>query len=190
MQVTEAHRQMQNQTFAFTFEGLESYIAVMYSRRVTEKSGLSLHELWAEKWGVLMSKTAMTRNRFCKILRFLCFDVKSSRSQSLLTDKFALFSEICNRFISNCIACYKRGAFTPGDEQLFSCKASYPFTQFMASKEDKYKQKYWLAVDKDSKYLVNGFPNFGKDETRPTNEQVADHVPMQLMQPSSTKEET
>ena len=53
----------------------------------------------------------------------------------------------------------------------------------MASKPHKYGQKYWLAVDKDSKHLVNGFPYFGKDEKRLANEQVADHVVMQLMQP-------
>ena len=35
--VSEAHRQMQNQTFALTVEELERFIAVMYARRVTEK---------------------------------------------------------------------------------------------------------------------------------------------------------
>ena len=50
----------------------------------------------------------------------------------------------------------------------------------MALKPDKYKQKYCLAVDEDSKYLVNGFPYLGKDETRPTNKRVADHIVMQL----------
>ena len=188
--VTEAHRQMQNQTFALTIEELERFIAVMYARGVTGKSSLPLHELWSEKWGVPLCKTAMARNRFCEILRFLRFDVKSGRSQRLQTDKFALFSEVWNRFISNCIACYKPGPFITVDEQLFPSKARCPFTQFMASKPDKYGQKYWLAVDKDSKYLVNGFPYLGKDETRATNERVADHVVMQLMQPFLNKGRT
>ena len=52
----------------------------------------------------------------------------------------------------------------------------------MVSKPNKYGQNCWLARDKDIKYLVNGFPYLGKDETRPTNERVADHVVMQLMQ--------
>jgi len=38
--------------------------------------------------------------------------------------------------------------------------------------------KYWLAVDKESKYLINGFPYVGKDEIRYANERVPDHVVM------------
>ena len=53
----------------------------------------------------------------------------------------------------------------------------------MASKPDKYGQKYWLVVDKDSKYVANGFPYIGKDELRSTNERVSDHVVMKLAEP-------
>ena len=59
----------------------------------------------------------------------------------------------------------------------------------MVSRPGNYEQKYWLAVDKDSKYLVNGFSCLGKDKTHPINERVADHLVMQLMQPL-IKEET
>ena len=105
---------------------------------------------------------------------------KSSRSERLQTDKFALFSTVWNRFIENSVACYKPGAFLTVDEQLFPSKARCPFTQFMASKPDKYGQKYWLAVDKDSKYVVNGFPYVGKDEMRSADERVSDQVVMKL----------
>ena len=57
----------------------------------------------------------------------------------------------------------------------------------MASKPDKYGQKYWLAVDRESKYLVNGFPYVGKEEHRPTEERVADYVVMRLMDPYLNK---
>ena len=140
--VTKAHRQMQSQTFSLTVEELESFIAVVYAWGVTGKSGLPLPEVWTEKWGVPLWKTAMARNRFCEILRFLRFDVKSSRLHRLQTDKFALFWEIWNRLISNCIICYKPGAFITVNEQLFPSKATCPFTQFIASKPDKYGQKY------------------------------------------------
>ena len=53
----------------------------------------------------------------------------------------------------------------------------------MASKPDKYGQKYWLIVDKDSKYVANGFPYIGKDELRSTNERVSDHIVMKLAEP-------
>jgi len=181
--VTEAHRQLQNQTFALTIEELEAFIAVMYARGVAGKSSLPLHDLWTEKWGVPLCKSAMSRNRFCEILRFLRFDMKSSRSQRLQTDKFALFSEVWNHFTDNCYILYKPGAFITVDEQLFPSKARCPFTQYMASKPDKFGQKYWLAVDKESKYLINGFPYVGKDEMRSANDRVSDRVVMQLMHP-------
>jgi len=44
-------------------------------------------------------------------------------------------------------------------------------------------EKYWLVVDKKSKYLINGFPYAGKDETRSASKQVSDHVVMQLVRP-------
>ena len=53
----------------------------------------------------------------------------------------------------------------------------------MASKRDKFGQKYWLAVDKDNKYEVNGFPCVGVDETRSKDERVSDLVLMRLLKP-------
>jgi len=37
----------------------------------------------------------------------------------------------------------------------------------MNSKLDKYRQKFWMAVDKEAKYTVNAFPYLGKDDQRP-----------------------
>ena len=68
--VSEAHRQMQNQTFALTVEELERFIAVMYARRVTEKVPYHCRRFGLKKWGVLLCKTAMARNRLCEILLF------------------------------------------------------------------------------------------------------------------------
>ena len=39
----------------------------------------------------------------------------------------------------------------------FSAKIGAHSISFMASKSDRYEQKYQLAVNKDSKYVVNGF---------------------------------
>ena len=125
----------------------------------------------------------MSRNRFCKILRILRFDVKSNRSHRLQTDKFALFSEVWTHFTDNCCALYKPGAFITVDEQLFPSKAKCPFTQYLASKPDKFGQTYRLVVDKESKYVINGFHNVGKDEMRSSTERVSDRVVMQLMRP-------
>ena len=53
----------------------------------------------------------------------------------------------------------------------------------MASKPDKFGQKYWLTVDKESKYVINGFSYVGKDEMRSSTERVSNRVAMQLMRP-------
>ena len=92
-----------------------------------------------------------------------------------------------NRFIDNCILCYASGAFITVDEQFFPSKCRCPFTRFMASKHDKYGQKYWLVVDKDSKYVVNRFPYVGRDETRFRDERVSDQVVMRLLKPYLNK---
>ena len=143
--ITEAHRQTGNKEFSLTNNELLAFIAVMYTRGVTSSNDMPYHTLWTENWGVPLCKKAISRNRFSEILRFLRFDTKSDRSQRLKTDRFAL------KVIDNCISCYTPGAFITVDEQLFPSKCRCPFTQFMASKPDKYRQKYWLAVDKDSK---------------------------------------
>ena len=58
----------------------------------------------------------------------------------------------------------------------------------MALKPDKYGQKYWLAVDKDSKYVVNGFPYVGRNETPSRDERVSDQVVMRLLKSYLNKE--
>ena len=53
----------------------------------------------------------------------------------------------------------------------------------MANKPDKFGIKFWLIVDNNSKYLLNGFPYLGKDEARPMNIQLPDHVVCKLVEP-------
>ena len=66
----------------------------MYIRGVMGKNDMPLSELYNKKWGVAFCKQVMSRDRFKEILRFLRFDKKSTRSQRLQTDKFALFSTV------------------------------------------------------------------------------------------------
>ena len=69
------------------------------------------------------------------------------------------------------------------DEQLLPCKARCKFIQYMANKPDKFGLKFWMMVDADSKYLYNGFPYLGKDDTRDTSVSVLTDVVMKLMRP-------
>ena len=79
----------------------------------------------------------------------------------MLTDKFVHISEKWNKFIEIYIACYQPGDNITIDKQLFPTKARFSFTQYIASKPDKFGIKFWLAAD-TSKYLINGFPYLGK----------------------------
>ena len=62
-------------------------------------------------------------------------------------DKFALISEIWDKFVGNCLHCYRPGENITVNEQLLSSKTRYKHTQFMQNKPDKYGLKFWVAVD-------------------------------------------
>ncbi|XP_073510840.1 uncharacterized protein [Phyllobates terribilis] len=172
-----------NLQFTLSDEELDAFIAIFYARGISGTNRHSISSIWCNDWGIPFCKATMSRDRFVEIMRFLRFDEKSTRSERLQTDKFALFSTVWDRFIENCIACYKPGPYITVDEQLFPSKTRCPFTQYMPSKPDKYGHKYWLAVDKRSKYLANGFPYLGKDDTRRAEDRFADHVVMKLLDP-------
>jgi len=57
----------------------------------------------------------------------------------------------------------------------------------MAPKPENYGQKYWLAVSKESKYVVNGFRYGGRDKTHSRDERVSDQVVMLLLKPYLNK---
>ena len=69
------------------------------------------------------------------------------------------------------------------DEQLLPCKARCKFIQYMANKPDKFGLKFWLAVNVENKYLFNGFPYVGKDDTRSSDMSVPTDVVLKLMAP-------
>ena len=114
----------------------------MYARGLLAK-GQPVDYIWSKKWGPPIFSQLMSRNRYKELIRYLRFDIRSSRSERLKSDKFCLFSVIWNRFIDNCKACYIPNADITVDEQLFPTKSRYPFTQYIASKPDKFGVKFW-----------------------------------------------
>ena len=80
-------------------------------------------------------------------MRFLCFDMGSTRSARLQTNKFALISDIWNRLIDNSISHYKPGENITIDEQLHLKKFWCSYTQYVPKKPDKFCIKFSLAVD-------------------------------------------
>lgn len=178
----EAQSKENDESWKTSREEIYKLFGVMLGRGILAK-GQPVEFIWSEEWGNNYFKNTMSRNRYKELLRYIRFDTRSSRSERLQTDKFALISTIWNRFIENCKSCYKPHSDITVDEQLFPTKARYPFTQYIASKPDKFGIKFWLAVDVSSKYLVNGFPYLGKDVQRPANESLSEHIVMKLMQP-------
>ncbi|XP_032364546.1 uncharacterized protein LOC116678920 [Etheostoma spectabile] len=96
-------------------------------------------------------------------------------------DEFALVSATWNKFVANSIACYKPGADITIDEQLFPTKARCKFIQYMGNKPDKFGIKFWLAADVQSKYMLNGAPYLGKEESK--GQLLGESVVLKLAEP-------
>lgn len=116
-------------------------------------------------------------------MKYIRFDIKSERSARLQKDKFALISDVWNKFMQNRLCCYKPGENITVDEQLFPSKVRCRFLQYIANKPDKFGIKFWLCVDVDSKYVLNGLPYLGKDDSRPQNQSLGENVVMRLLEP-------
>nr|CAH7767135.1 unnamed protein product [Callosobruchus chinensis] len=144
---------------------------------------MSYKDLWHKKWGPPFFTETMSRNRFTEIMKYLRFDIQSTRIQRKKTDRFCLASEIWNKFIDNCIACYTPGESLTVDEQLYPCQSRCPFIQYMPSKPDKYGIKYWLLCDAQTRYILSGIPYLGKDETQEQGVSLGTHVVLQLARP-------
>ncbi|XP_066590647.1 uncharacterized protein [Prorops nasuta] len=145
-------------------EGMIAYIkscTELEARQVLNNKEWTItkSQLWAFV-AVLFARGAyetMCRDKFIELLRFIRFDKKNKRSERLKTDRFALVSKIWEKFIEN--------------------------SQYMPNKPDKFGIKFWLASDVRSKYLVNGFPYLGKDETRGSNFPLGEFVVTKLAEP-------
>ena len=166
--------------FNMSLEELETFIGLCYARGAVSRN-VPVKDLWSPDWGAPIFRNWMSKNRYESIMRFLRFDEKSQRKLRLESDKFALASALWDPFIENC-----KKAFIPGenltvDEQLFPTKSRCPFTQYIASKPDKFGLKFFLSVDLQTKYICNGFPYLGKDHTRPSNQPLPNFVVQKLI---------
>ena len=94
-----------------------------------------------------------------------------------------MISHVWDSFIKNSQNCYVPGQNITVDEQLFPTKARCKFTQYMPNKPNKFGIKFWLASDVNSKYVVNGFPYLGKDETKPSTIPLSEFVVLKLIEP-------
>lgn len=180
---TEASRQLGGSPWTTSMEELDAFISCLYARGIYGAKNFPVDQLWNKTWGPNFFCETMSRDKFNQIKRFIRFDLKSTRRDRQKSDKFAAVSEVWNKFVSNCIMCYKPGANITIDEQLFPTKARCPFTQYMSNKPDKFGIKFWIAADVETKYMLNGFPYLGKDDSRPTDMLLSEHIVIKLMEP-------
>ena len=103
-----------------------------------------------------------TSNKECISIQRLFF----FKCYTRISDKFAAMRSIWDQFIENCQSCFVPGDNITVDEQLFPSKARCGFTQYMASKPDKFGIKFWIAADLKTKYFLNGYPYLGKSQYR------------------------
>lgn len=61
------------------------------------------------------------------------------------------------------------------------CKTRFKFIQYMTNKPDKYELKFWLAVEIQTKYFLNGLMYLRKDKDRDRSLQLGEPVVMKLM---------
>ncbi|XP_071746952.1 piggyBac transposable element-derived protein 4-like [Lepeophtheirus salmonis] len=183
--VVDARSKLKNDVWTTSKREILQLIAIMYARGILAK-GQPTEVIWSRTLGINLFRNTIPHDKYKELLRYIRFDIRSTRSQRLQNDKFALISMVWDRFVENCKSSYRPGENITNitfDEQLFPTKARYPFTQYMAKKPDKFDIKFWLAVDASSKYLVNGFSYLGKDSQRPANKFLSEYIVMKLMEP-------
>ncbi|KAJ8893459.1 hypothetical protein PR048_006057 [Dryococelus australis] len=119
---------------------------------------------------------SISRDRFREITKFIRFDLKGQRfvrlcmkfgTVSLKIDRSVMFPEPTLHLTNNCF---------PQKRDVNS------YNTWVISLINL-EEKFWLAADMDTKYLLNDFPYLGKDDNRPPNQSLSVHVVMKLMTP-------
>ncbi|KAI5608003.1 dual specificity protein phosphatase 26 isoform X1, partial [Silurus asotus] len=161
---------------------LMAFISILFVRAIMCPVG-AIVDCWSESFLVPVIKETMPRDRFISIMKHLRFDNKDTRAERVKTDKFAAISDIWTCFNKNCAKSFTPGEHMTIDEQLFPTKVRCPFTQYNATKPDKFGIKFWMATDLETKYVCNTTPYLGKDPNGQKRERLAENVVMNLMEP-------
>ena len=99
--------------------------------------------------------------------------VAQSQHAGKLTNLLLRISDIWNRFVDNSISCYQPEENITIYEKLFPTKSRCRFIQYMPNIPDKFGIKFWLAVDVESKYILNAILYLGKNESRPSTQRLS-----------------
>ena len=148
----EAHGVKNSDEWKLPLSELKTFIFLLYVQRVLCGKNRPTLEFWDKNWRLLFFQKLWVEIAFMK---FFPFDMLSTRLFRLLIDKCALISAVWNKFIENCIVCYKTGENITVNKQLFQTKTCCRFTQYLANKPDKLGIKFWLAIAVESKCIIS-----------------------------------
>ena len=155
---TEEAHQRGDMNFSLSLSDLEAFIALQYTRGLYGKNH-PVSFLYNKKYRIPIFSKTMPRDRFLNILKYLRFDNKPNRKRSGPdADKFAPIREVFETFLSMCQIKYNCNFFLTIDEQLMPVKSCCSFITFMPNKPDKYRIKFWVLADVETKYVVNIVP--------------------------------
>ena len=181
--IAEAQRVTDDPNWRISFDELERFLGLIIVQEVIGGQTFPILSVWNRLWGSALFSKTMPRHRFLEIMKYLRFDLKLEKRRNLEKEKFCLASSLWNLFIENCQKVFRSNANITVDELLLPCKARCTLIQYIANKPDKFVIKFWMAVDVETKYLFNGFPYVGKDESRSVDVSVHTNVAMNLMMP-------
>lgn len=84
---TESRRMLETGKWTITLDELYALIEILYARAICGENIIYIHSLWSNSWGLNNWIETIGRNSFCEILRFLRFDLKSTKSIRLIFEQ-------------------------------------------------------------------------------------------------------
>ena len=90
---TNKEASFRGDTFRISQLDLLCFVAVLYCRG-TFCSKMSTKSLWSKNYGLPLIKDLCSRNKFLKIMKYLRFDDKNKRRESIHKDKFLMIRQV------------------------------------------------------------------------------------------------
>ena len=76
----EARRVLRTDDWRVSLHELNAFLAIVYVCGAHKITKIKVHELWNNQWGIPIISETLARYRYIKIMRFLRFDCKQTRS--------------------------------------------------------------------------------------------------------------
>lgn len=117
---------------------INAFLGLFLYRAMYKLNTLNVSQLFSNTYGPSVFGAAMSRNRFCFILRHFSFDDEDTRDERWKLDRFAAIREFFEDFNNQCMTCLAPGDYLSLDETLFPTRNQISFKQYNPSKPAKY----------------------------------------------------